>query len=402
MEKAFQSLSLDEKENFYGEYEMKEVTFESIINNKFSVFLPVNNILDFITQDQMFSKDDLSKTEIIDIEKLSSVLKLNSKEESKESKNVIDLKSNKHIKNNSIMKALICFFGSINSKNDFTKYTSDYNSNLPLDHYINYHSSYSKYLLNNLSVIFDEFKLKDMHNFLLAVKECGINLIDNPTFFLTKEIKNQIFSKNKILLVIASSNNFWIKSEKMTLGNKNYDKRMNNYSYIFYNWPFIRKFYDKVANHPRCLVGYVCSMISKNLKPCIEAISIDIKNFTPFLMFDQGCHEEVPQQVNINSKPPKPIFKRSQEKMIASAKKFSFDINETNYLVLESEPDKGDHIKSNMIKLTLMNENFFELSREEILQLEKKYDVILNYTEKLLDTCEDDIRDYLSQNPLTY
>jgi hypothetical protein len=270
--------------------------------------------------------------------------------------------------------------------------------------------------MKNLEIIFDDFKLKDLRYFFLAMKEIGINLIDYPKFFLTTEIRNLVLSKNKILISIAPSKNFWIKSEKMTIGNKNYDKRMNHYTYIFYNWPFIRKFYDRIANHPRCLLGYVSSMQSKNLKPCIETISLEIKNFCNFLMFDQGCHDElkVKKKVDTNNTNKKekfkkpvwkpetkkaPEFRRNQDKIIAVSKRIGVEINETNFLVLESEEEKSSMIKSNIVKLLVMEDNFFEKTKEEIEEMEKRHEHIFQWLVTLLDTCDDDIREYIIQNP---
>ena len=52
--------------------------------------------------------------------------------------------------------------------------------------------------------------------------------------------------KNKILILIAPSNNFWVKSEKDTINGQNYDIKLNNYdngkNRIFYNKKFIKKF----------------------------------------------------------------------------------------------------------------------------------------------------------------
>jgi len=199
-------------------------------------------------------------------------------------------------------------------------------------------------------------------------------------------------SINKILIIVTPSNNFWFKSEKTTLNGINYDKRINNYNCVYYNWAFIKKFYDQIANHPRCAIGYLNSMVLKNLKPCIECIPLEIKNFTKFLIFDQSTHDN-----NNPDKKDKPNFIRDMNKII---KETDNSFNETNIVILESESEKSENIKSNMIDMNVYSEKYFHLTAEEKERFGTKIDELLEFLLKLLNECDTDVREYLSKNSI--
>ena len=194
---------------------------------------------------------------------------------------------------------------------------------------------------------------------------------------------------------MTPSNNFWIKSEKITIGSKNYDKKINNYSMIFYNWKFIHKFYDRIASHPRCSVGFLNSMVKKNLEPCIVTIPISVKNFTRYVLFDQDSHDSTSGSGN------KPVFSRNIEKMKAKCKSYEdSNFNETNMIIMESEMDKiGASTKNNSIPMNVFSEDYLTYTPEEIENFEKKVENIFEYVEKMLNECDCDVREYLTNVP---
>jgi hypothetical protein len=397
MEKNFAALSIKDPKKF--NFTFVEVSIKSkVTSNDFKVFIP-REIIDYICDDENFSREADEFT-LVDKLKLKQILW--SKDDEGEPSS-IDLRENPHITDKMILKDIFGFLGSVNSKNDFTQFTSDdYLSNTPQENFIENISQQEKrfthYLDKNIPIIFSTFKMKDMEPFIKALKFIGIDLeqkytsesLSNP--ILTK-IRNFVMTKNKILLVITPSNNFWIKSEKITIGTKNYDKKINNYSMIFYNWNFIQKFYDRLGGHPRLTIGFLNSMVKKNLQPCIDAIPIMVKNFTRYILFDQDCHD------NTNSS-GKPNFVRNFEKMKSKCKHYEEgNFNETNILVLESESEKiTEGSKNNSLPMNVFSEQYMTFTPEELREFDKKTEKILDYLEKMLNECEGDIREYIANH----
>ena len=128
-----------------------------------------------------------------------------------------------------------------------------------------------------------------------------------------------MMQKNKILVILAPSNNFWIKSEKSTINDTNYDIKLNNYSNIFYNKNFIQKFMTKIAKHPRCSFGLLSSMANRNLKNCWEALERQFSSICPrkVIFFEQKDHD----QIMLDENKKKMTFFRSMEKIIDHLKR---------------------------------------------------------------------------------
>ena len=72
-------------------------------------------------------------------------------------------------------------------------------------------------------------------------------------------------NKDKIYIIIAPSDNFWIKSDKNVIGNVQYNQKLNNITNVFYNKDFIDNFFNKIIKHPRCNFGFISSMFHKNI-----------------------------------------------------------------------------------------------------------------------------------------
>ena len=360
----FQKLSINDYK--YADYNIK-----NLVSNQYVINLPELN---------SFVKS-LSNLEGIVIEKNKLPI----------SEDIVNLENNSYIQNEIILKAVLALLGSINLNNDFTKFTNDFNSNIENNKFLQNSNSLQEHIISNINTIFTDFNTKDLKLYIKSLEEIGVNILKSEIY---SSIKNYVMSNNKLLIIITPSENFWIKSDKDKINKKSFDKKLNNYNNIFYNWSFIRKFYDRVANHPRCLMGYLNSMLLKNLKPCIEFISLEVKNFTKFIVFDQNCHENKEKDVK-----KKPIFVRDLNKIIKTAR-ISNGVDETNLIIIESECDKIESTKDNSIEFDLFNEDYFYLSEEDKKKKEDKIDHLNDYLVNLLEECDDDIREYISHNKL--
>ena len=399
---------LDSKLNIHvNKFSFEEYTVITKITKDFKIFLP-KEITDFIRKENNFFSEENSNsisTAIqyfgIDKEKFEN---FSTNFNKPENNNTIDLTENIFIRDLFMLKSLLSFFGSINKHNDKSKYKDQQNLYSYEIHPIENSLNYTKYLEKNLSLIFDKFKLKDLQIFTNALKSLsGINLKNSSITgenFLYNRIKTLIMQNNKILITIAPSNNFWVKTDRVTIGTVNYDKKINNYNFVFFNTKLIKKFNERIAMHPRCQVGYVNSMLKKNLEGCIDSIQILIPNFqTDYVVFDQVAHENISQDKSASAKP---VFVRSLEKMINISKSKNFEFNETNIVVLESENDKAEGIKANMIPMNVFTEEFILSSEEEKREIEKKVEKFLDYLEALLNECDSDVREYLVKNQLKF
>jgi hypothetical protein len=260
-----------------------------------------------------------------------------------------------------------------------------------------------------------------MEQLFKSLDELGINIPREDKNILYRNIKDSFFmmEKNKILVIIAPSNNFWIKSEKNSINDQNYDIKLNNYSNIFYHKKFIQKFLSKITKHPRCSFGLISSMTYKNLKNCWEALERQFSPVCPkkVTFFAQKEHD----QIMVDPKKKKIRFFRSIDKIIQHLKKEkerdlkekcrnkTDDANENNenveyfnrknIIILESEGDKAsENTKYNSLFLNVFNEHYLESNEKERMVDDLEADKAINYLLNLLENCTDDVRGYLSNN----
>ena len=323
------------------------------------------------------------------------------------------------IKDKEMAKILIMFLGYINSENDVYDLFSESQSIIEEKRYIDNDENYWIYLnfcIDFLKMNNHNFNaISDIDTFVQILSDMGINLENKEKNELYLKIKKDLFfsnEKNKILILLAPSNNFWIKSEKSSINDINYDMKLNNYTNIFYNKNFIQKFFEKIINNPRCHFGLISSMNFKNLRNCWDTLGkLDnqISEIFPknIIFIDQNLHEELK---NPDPKNKKKTFFRSMEKIINSLKnkkgKNKNDDNNTGYydenniLILESETDKmTDSTRNNSIKLNVFSEEYLQKNEKEKASTDLEVDKFLQYLVNLLDKCGDDIRTYIKQNP---
>ena len=236
-----------------------------------------------------------------DLQKFKSFFEEQKEENTDNVISVLNLDKISSIKNGDILPFVIIFIGGINSTTDIYTYFDETVKNPSEECYVDNSFSYLEYLNSfidylknseNISIAINQMEL--LFN---ALDELGVNIHRNDKNVLYRNIKDSFFSmeKNKILVILAPSNNFWIKSPKSTINEQNYDIKLNNYNNIFYNKKFIKKFLEKVTKHPRCVFGLLCSMSFKNLKNCWEGLEKQFSELCPkkVIFFDQKDHEEI-------------------------------------------------------------------------------------------------------------
>ena len=380
-------------------------------NEPKSYLLPTPESLDKLCSPQIV-KDVLT----FDLQKYQSYFETKKDNESDEEKNILNLDKLSSIKNNNLIPYILLFIGGINSINSlydfFEGETTNFNEDCLIDKSPNYfiylNSTLDFLKVNNLlSVPFLEMNL-----LFEILDELGIKINKEDNNALYKNIKDSFLSmeKNKILILLAPSNNFWIKSEKKIINDKNYDIKLNQYYNIFYNKKFIHKFLLKVLKHPRCNFGLLSSLSYKNLKSCWDGLEKQFSSDCPkdIIFIDQKQHKEVAVP---NSKKMK--FYRSMENIKNYLKERKKDknkyenkvenkentciFNEKNILILESEDGKmTDDTKKNSKYVNLFNENYLGKNEKEKLAIDLEGDKAINYVVKLLDNCSDDIMNILN------
>ena len=334
-----------------------------------------------------------------DFDKYKSYFNENNNNNTIENK-VINLDKIPFIKNYNIVSYLLIFLGGINSINSIYDFFDDSvlmpndeclidNNNNYID-YLNYILDYLKNEEQNKNVYFD---FSDLELLLKSLYEFGINIIKSDKNILYRNIKDSFFSmkNNKILILIAPSNNFWIKSDKNQIGDRVYDKQLNTKVNIFYNNNFIKKFFSTIGKHSRCKIGLISSMCRHNVQSCYDGLNIlfNQKNMEDPIIISQENHD----------KDDETFFKRNMKKIIDYLNHNNYDyFNITNIIILESEKNKaGYNTKSNSIFVNLFNEEIIE-SSEMKEKIKIKEDKVIKYIIDLLENCSDDIRDYINKN----
>jgi len=265
-------------------------------NEPKSYLLPTPESLDKLCSPQIV-KDVLT----FDLQKYQSYFETKKDNDSDEEKNILNLDKLSSIKNNNLIPYILLFIGGINSINSlydfFEGETTNFNEDCLIDKSTNYfiylNSTLDFLKVNNLlSVPFLEMNL-----LFEILDELGIKINKEDNNALYKNIKDSFLSmdKNKILILLAPSNNFWIKSEKKIINDQNYDIKLNQHNNIFYNKKFIHKFLLKVLKHPRCNFGLLSSMSYKNLKSCWDGLEKQFSSDCPkdIIFIDQKQHKEV-------------------------------------------------------------------------------------------------------------
>ena len=138
---------------------------------------------------------------------------------------IFNLDKIKSLTNKDILPFILVFIGGINSINTLYDLFEGIGSELqPKEEiYIDNSENYLSYVLS----VLDFFKGKEkfsipfsqMKSLFTILDELGINISIDDKNILYRSIKDSFFTmeKNKILIIVAPSNNFWIKNEKSTI-----------------------------------------------------------------------------------------------------------------------------------------------------------------------------------------
>ena len=381
-----------------------------------NILLPTPESLDKICN-QPIVKDVLN----FDLKKYKTFFEEQNSEGQEEKKFILNL-DRTSIKSKDLLPHILIFIGGMNSEN--TLY--DFFEGLTVqteDQCIDNSENYFVYILKFLDFLKKEEKfsipINQMDSLFSTLDELGINIPREDTNVLYRSIKDSFFAmnKNKILVLVAPSHNFWIKSEKSSIKEQLYDLKLNNFSNIFYHKKFIEKFLKKIAKHPRCCFGIISSMTYRNLKNCWDGLEKQFTNECPknVIFIEQNDHEKI----QLDPKSKKLSFFRSMKKIIEhlsaekkkELKKKNYDdesennfqcFNEKNILIVESEEDKiGEDNKNNSIFVSVFSEKYLESDEQKKLAIDLEGDKSIKYIYKLLETCNDDIREYINRNKIS-
>ena len=422
LEESLSNISISEKDKSRKtkfevdlfEYTVISKYFGEDSDNSQLIYLPTPESLQRLTSTHLLK--DMVK---YDMNKYNSLFKRqnqsqieNENEENElgssfEEKIILDLDKIPTIQDISMVSIILVFLGGINSQNDiYMIFPNDMPQNPEEGCFIDNCGNYAYYIFNTVLYLKRQqitFPLSDMKLLFKSLEELGITFKQDNKSVIYRNIKDCFMSllDNKILIILAPSNNFWVKSEKNVLNGINYDKKLNNFCNIFYNNQFIKKFLTLVVKHPRCNLCLMSSMTQKNLKAAIEGLDVQFNKYLPkkYSVISQGEHDVIKPAM----KKEIPQFFRNMEKIISHVKqKDKWDyFDEKNILILEGDKNKiTEGTMGNTLISDLFSEEYLLYDKEKKIKAEQEGDKIIRYVVNLLENCSTDIRDYLSQNPI--
>ena len=390
-------MSSNKKFNFTPD--LKEYTIRSRISEDKKFYLPTpENLL------ELFNLNIIKDQIYYDMEKYKSHFKVENEE------TIIDFTNVQHLLNNKILNSILFFLGAINIENDIYEFEGDVEEDEdeikePISEEFLFENSlnYIHYLQNNIQLLTKNIAFMDINYAIKSLQEIGINIIPDNKNTLYRQLKDKIMSlpENKILVLITPSNNFYVKTEKNSINDINYDFKINNITKLFLNNDFIQKFITKIANHPRCHFGLLSSMIQKNLKTANSGILTMYSTLYPrhYSLIDQRSHDGL----DLDKKGVIPKFFRNLELILKHVKTKDklYCFNKTNVLIIESKDFKiSESTKENTINVSVFNEELIRKPNEERKKiLLEKGDKLINYVYELLENCPNDVRDYISLHP---
>ena len=390
-------MSSNKKFNFTPD--LKEYTIRSRISEDKKFYLPTpENLL------ELFNLNIIKDQIYYDMEKYKSHFKVENEE------TIIDFTNVQHLLNNKILNSILFFLGAINIENDIYEFEGDVEEDEdeikePISEELLFENSlnYIHYLQNNIQLLTKNIAFMDINYAIKSLQEIGINIIPDNKNTLYRQLKDKIMSlpENKILVLITPSNNFYVKTEKNSINDINYDFKINNITKLFLNNDFIQKFITKIANHPRCHFGLLSSMIQKNLKTANSGILTMYSTLYPrhYSLIDQRSHDGL----DLDKKGVIPKFFRNLELILKHVKTKDklYCFNKTNVLIIESKDFKiSESTKENTINVSVFNEELIRKPNEERKKiLLEKGDKLINYVYELLENCPNDVRDYISLHP---
>ena len=386
------------KKKFNFTPDLKQYIIRSRITEDKRFYLPTpENLLELINlnviKDQVF----------YDIDKYKSYFKIENEE------TILDLTNIDHILNNKILNSILFFLGAINIENDIYEFDDveveedEIREVVPEEDFFENSDNYIQYLQTNIKLLTRNIAFMDIGYAIKSLQEIGINILPDNKNTLYRQIKDKVMSlpENKIFVLITPSNNFYVKTEKNSINDVNYDFKINNITKLFLNNEFIKKFIVKIANHPRCHFGLLSSMIQKNLKTANSGIMTLYSTLYPrhYSLIDQRSHDGL----DLDKKGVIPKFFRNMDLILKHVKTKDklYCFNKTNVLILESKDFKvTESTKENTINVSVFNEELLRYPNTERKKiLLEKGDKLINYVYELLENCPNDVRDYIVLHP---
>ena len=386
------------KKKFNFTPDLKEYIISSRITEDKKYTLPTpENLL------ELFNLNAIKDQVFYDIEKYKSHFKIENDIP------ILDLTNIQQILNNKILNSILFFLGAINIENDIYEFDDveeeedEIKDPVPEEDLIENSENYIQYVQNNIKLLTRNIAFMDISYTIKALQEIGINILQDNKNTLYRQIKDKVMSlpENKILVLITPSNNFYVKTEKNSINEVNYDFKINNITKLFLNNDFIQKFITKIANHPRCHFGLLSSMIQKNLKTANTGILTMYSTLYPrhYSLIDQRSHDAL----DLDKKGEIPKFFRNLDLILKHVKTKDklYCFNKTNVLIIESKDYKiSDSTKENTINVSVFNEELLRTQNSERKKvLLEKGERLINYVYELLENCPNDVRDYLSFHP---
>ena len=297
-----------------------------------------------------------------------------------------------------VLVSILLYLGALNKYNYFSDILGIDTTDDPRDeNYIENMKSYIDYLSMNMKYLTYNLYPYDIDLLFDLLNEIGITIPKDGTNVLYNNIKDEIMSsKNKILILVAASNIFWLKSEKNYINETEYDLKLNTYNNIFYNTNFTENFLRKITNHPRCDFGIISSMDLRNVNKAIKGLNIKFYDCFPkkYFVIDKSYHITIKEYEKIDS------YFRDMDKIKKYLKSNKCELfDEKNIIILESEKDKiQENTKYNSLLVNLFNEQYLEFDQETKNKIDKGGEDVINYLINLLNNCCDDVRSYIVEN----
>lgn len=398
LEQDVGNLALDEQNVIKPEITFKDYNIKStLIEGEKSFTLPTPECLEKLINSNIVK-------DLINYDKKKHESFIESSIVENEEKLIMDFDKFSGTINKTVLPLIILYLGGINESNFIGDILESSELKNPEENgFIENVRDYSEYINRNVFYLTTNLEFTDIDLLFKCLNEIGIIINTDNQNVIYRNIKDSVMAidKNKICVIIAASNTFWIKSERATINGTNYDLKLNNYNKLFFNNKFIKDFLNKITKHPRCYFGIISSMARKNLKPAIDGVITQFKPYFPekYFSIDQDYHE----RIESTEHKKKPTFYRDMDQIINLLKtKEKIDyFNINNIIILESEPDKiHENTKNNSILVNVFSEQYLEYDQRQKSKIDMEGQKVIEYVWNLLDNCGADVREYISKNQL--